>query len=45
MLAPVLPGLTMALASPVLTNSVATQIDESRFLRATAAGDSCISTT
>src|ERR1041385_6838306 len=45
MLAPVLPGLTTALASPLLTNSVAIQIEESRFLRATAAGDSCIATT
>src|SRR4026208_1857177 len=45
MLAPVFPGLTTALASPLLTNSVATQIEESLFFRATVAGDSCISTT
>jgi len=45
MLAPVLPGLTTALASPLFTSSVAIQIDESRFFLATAAGDSCISTT
>ena len=45
MLAPVFPGLTTASASPDFTNSVATQMDESRFFRATVAGDSCISTT
>jgi hypothetical protein len=45
MLAPVFPELTTALASPLLTSSVAIQIEEFRFLRATVAGDSCISTT
>src|SRR5439155_737342 len=43
--APVLPALTQACASPFLTSSTATRIDESFLLRSARAGDSSISTT
>jgi len=42
--APVFPALMMATASPFLTSSVPTQIEESRLRRTTCEGCSCIST-
>jgi len=40
-----LDNVVDAVRDPLFTNSVAIQMDESRFFRATVAGDSCISTT
>ena len=43
--APVLPALTQASASPSLTRSIATRIDESFFFRSASVGASDIPTT